>query len=188
MAKSYLLQFGSGNPSSFTGLAPTLIVFKEIVGGVNVTAPGITEIPTSTGLYYFNYGASVPIAFVADGFTTGLSGSQRYVVGEIDPVDAVDQQLTQQGSTLVAIGNSLSVAGSSLSAISGLLGNTSSSFGTVNTDPTTIFGYLKRAQEVYEGDSLFTKAIGSWTVYDRALTATLMLKTLTDTQTTVTKV
>ncbi len=173
---NYLIQFGTGLPSAFTGLTPTFLTFKTIPGGTNVTPPGITEIPTSTGLYYFNYAATNSIVFTVDGFTTGLSSSSRYISGEISALDEVDVQIAALGVTVTSIGNSL-----------GLIGSLGSTFGGLTTNPGTIFGYLKRAQEFNEGNSNFTKASGAWDIYSRGSSTLLATKTLADTASQVTK-
>lgn len=99
MAKNYVISFGQ---SAITGLAPTFTIFKNMAG-TNATAPGITQIPTTSGLYYFTYGPTNTIAFMIDGATTGLGGA-RFIPGSLDPIDAVDEQLTAVGNTLNAYG------------------------------------------------------------------------------------
>ena len=183
--KNYLLAFGTGNPSSNTGLSPTLSTFKVLPSGTNVTAPGVTEIPTSTGLYYFQYdpiGSTSPISFICDGGSS-LSTSNRYVVGICDPADAIDQY----GMTLVAIGTTNSSYVIGLSSISSLIGTTASSFGSTAADPTTLFGYLKRAQEFNEGNSTFDKTASVWYISTRGSSTMLAAKTLADGSGNVTK-
>lgn len=160
MAKNFLLQFGSGTTTN-AGLAPTFTVFKVFPGGGNTTAPGITEVPSATGLYYFTYEPAASIAFVVDANTTSLSASARYIVGNLDPIQAIDERITEMGMTLVAIGNT----GSAQVAL--LIGTTASSFGSTSTDPATVMGYLKRLQEFNEGNSNFTKQSGAWDIFAR---------------------
>lgn len=187
--KYYLLQFGSGNPASNTGLSPTLSTFKVLPAGTAVTAPGITECPTSSGLYYFAYdpiGSTTPIYFVCDGGSS-LTTSNRYVAGTVDPVDAIDQY----GQSLIAIGNSMIAQGVTMLAnqggLSALIGSTASSFGSTSVDPTTLFGYLKRAQEFNEGNSIFDKTAATWNIYSRGSSTILAVKTLADSSGNVTK-
>lgn len=196
MAKSYLLQFSNGSPTLYSGLNPTMVVFKTM-DGTNVTAPGITQIPTNSGLYYFNYGPTTAMAFVVDGATTGLSSSERYITGQLDPADAINEQCAQGfsnaaiGLTMQAIGLSLMVGISNLSSgitvivpgisgIADLIGNTASSFGSTSSDPATIFGYLKRLQEWNEGNSEFNKSTSLWDVFSRGSSTLLAEKTLLD--------
>lgn len=156
--KTYFLAFGSGNPTSNTGLAPTFTVFKTAGGSLVSGAPGITELPTSTGLYYFTYGPTSPIVFLIDG-GSALSTSIRYIPGALDPIQSVDEKV----------------------------GTSADSFGSTSVDPTTIFGYVKRGQEFNEGNSTFTKSTGVWDILSRGSSTMLIEKTLTDTTGTVTK-
>ena len=203
MAKDYFLFFGTGNPSSNAGLAPTMIVFKD-PAGTNITAPGITQVPTNTGIYYFTYGATTNNTFVVDGFTTGL-GTARYIMGGISPTDDTGATISAMGVTLAAVGASLSVMGGSMVAIGNtlvaigatsggigsslavLIGTTASSFGNTSTDPATLFGYLKRLQEFNEGNAVFNKATFAWDIYSRGSSTQLAAKALADGATTVTK-
>lgn len=130
--KNYTIRFGSGDPRSFSGLAPTLVLFYRLTDGQTLAAPAVSEILASTGIYTFQYGATQPIAFLADGATTGLASSIRYVVGQIDPADRADEYgntmvafgttavsritdvgitLTATGATIVAIGNTMIALG-----------------------------------------------------------------------------
>ncbi len=158
MAKNFVVQFGTGNPTLRTGLTPTFTIFKT-VGGSNITAPGVTEIPTSSGLYYFTYGPTSAIAFVLDGGSSITDTSIRYLTGQLDPVQAVDESIGVSGD----------------------------SYGSTSVDPTTIFGYVKRLREFNEGNSTFDKSSGVWDIYTRGSSAELVQKTLTDASGVVTK-
>lgn len=157
MAKDYWVQFGSGDPRVTTGLSPTFIIFQN-TGGSAITAPSVTEPGTGTGLYKFTYGPTVSIVFTLDG-GSGLSDTNRYVAGVLDPIQAVDEKV----------------------------GTVNDSFGSTLTDPSTVLGYLKRGQEFNEGNAVFTKATGIWDVYSRGSSTLLREKTLTDTTTSATK-
>lgn len=165
MAKNYTVAFGSGNPASNTGLTPTFTVFKTTATGTNATPPGITEIPSSTGLYYFTYGPTNAISFVIDG-GSALSSLARYVVGQLDPADAVDEGISTMLSEI---------------------GTTASSFGTTATDPATLYGYLKRLQEFNEGNQTFDKSTSAWAIYSRGSSTMLASKTLNDSSGNVTR-
>lgn len=163
MAKNYAVMFGQ---TLIQGLSPTFILFESIPGGGATTPPGITQLPTNSGIYYFT-AEPLPnssIAFVIDGATTQLSTLSRYVYGTLDPIQAVDELVVQLGSSLQALGSSLSIGNSNLSS---LIGTTADSYGTLTADPTTVFGYLKRALEFNEGDSQFVKNSGIWNIYSR---------------------
>jgi len=123
MAVNYLLQFGSGDPRPFTGLAPTFLIFKDVAGN-NVTAPGITEIPSSTGLYYFTWGTTTNISFLADAATTSPGAAGRYIAGMLDPSD----RISEYGNTLIAIGTTSVALGTTNVA----LGTTNVALGTTN--------------------------------------------------------
>lgn len=166
MAKQYILQFGTGSPTLRTGLSPSFVVFRTVPGGVSALPPGVTEIPTSTGLYYFTYGPTNAVSFVIDGGSSIADNSQRYISGALDPVQAVDEGIT----TLVAA-----------------VGTTGDSFGSTSIDPLTLYGYLKRALEFNEGNSTFNKSSGAWNIYSRGSSTLLRVKALTDSSGIVTK-
>lgn len=156
MAKTYYLSFGA-NPTVNTGLSPTFIGFKAL-GGSAATAPGITEIPGITGLYYFTYGPTTAVGFMIDGGAS-LTTSSRYIAGSLDPNDAMDEKL----------------------------GTNADSFGSTSADPTTIFGFIKRYQEFNEGNSTFNKTTGVWNIFSRGSSTQLIQKTLGDTNSIVSK-
>lgn len=241
MAKSYTVQFGSGDPRGYTGLSPTFLLFWNMSTGTTNAPPSITELVVGkTGLYSFSYGVTQPIAFLLDAATTSPGPTGRYVSGQIDPNDRSDEYgntliayglttiaqannigttLVAQGSTLVAYGGSLSIlaVGSSLVAIGTttaanfanigstlvgvgntllsigfstplftLMGSSSSTPGSDSVDPTTVFGFLKRAQETREGNETYTKNTGILTIYTRSLSL-LATKTIADSTATTTK-
>lgn len=157
MSKKYWLKFGSGDPRTNTGLFPTLVIFNT-EGGTALSAPGITEAITGSGLYQFTYGPTISIAFLADG-GAGLSSSDRFIAGVLDPIQAVDQRV----------------------------GVTGDSFGSTAIDPSTVTGQLNRIQEFLEGDAIYTKATGEWSIYSRGSSQLLRVKSLTNTTAQSTK-
>ena len=197
MAKTYFLRFGEGDPRTYTGLTPTLAVFK-LSDGTNITAPALAEV-TSMGVWSFSYGTTVPIAFLADAFTTGLGLGTvgRYVMGSIDPADRADEY----GNTLVAIGTTNLAVGTSNLAISvtilaisttmssllGGIGTAGSTFGGLSTDPIDLFGYAKRVIENLEGNQTFLKGSGALAILSRGSSTTLANKTITNSISTVIK-
>lgn len=151
MSKTYYLKFGTGNAADYTGLSPSFTIFSA--GGLTaIAAPGITETPVGSGIYRFDYGPTISILFTADG-GAALASGDRYIYGALDPMQAVDEKL----------------------------GTVSDSFGSTLTDPSTVFGYLKRNQEFQEGDAVFVKSTGTWNVYNRGSTTLLRSKALTNT-------
>lgn len=155
--KSYWLKFGSGDSASTTGLSPTFTIFSAN-GLTAIAAPGITETPAASGLYQFNYGPTLPIIFKCDG-GAALATGDRYIYGTLDPIQTVDEKV----------------------------GTTSDSFGSTATDPSTLMGFAKRAQEFWEGNATFTKASGIWQVYSRGSSTLIAQKSLTNTTTTAGK-
>lgn len=176
-AKVYYLKFGSGDPRTNTGLAPTFLQFYDSTGQT-YAAPSIAEIKfggvTASGIYGFSYliGISTqnPLYFLAYSATTLANTNDAYISGVLDPVLAVDQQLTGIGNTQISIGNTTLA----------WLGTTASSYGSTSADPSTIFGYVRRLQEFLEGDQILNQSSGQWLIYNRAaLGTTTLLRTKT---------
>lgn len=177
MSKEYILRFGSLNPGSYAGLNPTFTSFVSVLAGTSALPPGISRVIGATGLYYFTYGPTNAVSFIVDGVAGSLSATERYIVGVLDPVQAVDQQLSQLGSTMQAIGNTTN----------SLIGSTLSSYGSDTVDPATLFGYAKRLQELGEGNANFNKSTGNWEILSRGSSTLLRDKTLSNSTTTVQK-
>lgn len=139
--KNYVVRFGLNNPANYTGLSPTFMIFASIPGASVITSPGITEMPSGSGIYYFGFTSQTfPVAFKIDGGAT-LSASDRYLVGILDPLQAVDEKI----------------------------GTVFDSYGSTVADPTTVLGYLKRNLERDEGTANFNSATGLWIVLSRSL-------------------
>jgi hypothetical protein len=203
MAKQYYLTFGAGDPRTYTGLAPTMLIFVRS-DGTTLAPPGISEVLSGSGLYYFTYGVTQSIAFLADAATTSPGTQGRYIRGSLDPADRADEYgntlvaiattNVALGTTNVAIGTTITAIATSLAAsgvtvtvsIAGI-GTTASSFGTSNTDPGDLFGYMKRILENLEGNQTFLKASGSLTQFSRGSSVTLYSKTIANSVSTVIK-
>jgi len=190
--KTYWLKFGPTSAADYTGLFPTLTIFNSL-GITALAAPGITEIPASSGLYRFQYDPTTSIVFQADGGAT-LSSSIRYIVGSLDPNDKDDETLSALGSsvaalsaTLLGIGSTVFAIGSTSFAFNDMLGTTASSFGSTSADPSSVFGMVKRIQEILEGNATFDKTTGTWNIYSRGSSTLLRVKALSDGQTSTTK-
>lgn len=228
----YWLKFGSTGATNTSGLAPTLTVFKKYDGTV-VSPPGITQPIANYGLYQFEFSASFSVIFEADGATTGLSATDRFIYGSCEALDSTDfgattaalgstvsgiaatmlatgstifgmgstlsgigTTLIAQGSTLVGTGTTLVAQGATIVAIGNTvlsinaagIGSTASTFGSTSADPDTLFGYMKRIQELIEGNQDFNKSTGSWEMWSRGSSTLLRLKTLTNSTSGVTKV
>lgn len=191
--RPYWLSFGA---SAVSGLAPTFIQFRSTAGST-LAPPSISE-PGTFGMYLFNYDPITQIAFICDGATSGLAFQDRYVQGVLDPFDQFGVTMVAQGNSLIAQGNSLFAFGASIYAqgvslsargvsLSTLVGDTTSSYGTNSADPTTIFGFLKRAQETREGNETYTKASGLLDIYSRGSSQLMIEKTIADSSTSTTK-
>jgi hypothetical protein len=164
--KNYSVRFGTGDPRTYTGLAPTFLIFTNLASGATVTPPSIAEVFAGTGIYTFQWGVTTPIGFLIDAATTSPGVSGRYVTGQLDPVDAVNESMT---------------------GIIASIGSTASSFGTSATDPVDLFGYLKRVQELLEGNNMYYKASGAFTMLSRGSSYTLASKTIANSISLVTK-
>lgn len=159
MSYKFGLKFGSGDSRNFSGLSPTFVIFKR-EDGTNETAPSILEVGTSTGLYYFNYQPSptFTIFFQVDGGAAITDSSVRYVSGTLDPIAAVDQQV----------------------------GYPQDSFGTTAV-PSTIFGFVKRINELWQADGSFSKTSGVWSQYAKGTSTLLFSKTFANSSAQVSK-
>lgn len=163
--RDYFAVFGSGNPVTRTGLAPTFITFVSSTGAAG-TAPAITE-PGSKGIYKFSYDASATlIVFTLDGATTGVPNTDRYVSGILEAQDAF---------------------GVTLSAVALSIGSTASSFGSTGVDPGDLYGFMKRSLEMAEGNQTYTKATGLLDFYSRGSSTLLREKNISDSASTTTK-
>ncbi len=201
----YFVSFGSGDPSANTGLLPTFTVFRSPAG--LTTPPSISELAT-TGLFHFQYEPFGGLAFVIDGATTGLVDADRYVVGAVGFDDTTYQGVSFNswgitnifvnvstigaGVSIAAFGvtlnfQNISTVGAGVSTIQSRLGTPSDAIGDASTNPTTIFGFLLRAENVAEGQSLYTKSSGVWDIKDKTGATTLASRTIADTVGTITK-
>ncbi len=246
MSKAYSVQFGAGDPRTYTGLSPTFLIFARLTDGATLAPPSITEALTGSGFYTFSYGVTQPIAFLVDAATSSPGTAGRYVSGQIDPNDRSDEYgntltaigfsnlvygsslfafgntltsigysnlvygasnfalgttsvaylvaasgvgvaVAAMGTTLIGVGSSSLAAGQSLAGLAAFVGTTASSFGSTSIDPSTLFGFLKRAQEIQEGAQVYTKASGLWDLYDRTQTTLLREKTISDSSSQTTK-
>lgn len=165
--------------------------------GSTLTAIGSTL--TGVGTQLSNQGVSLnALGATFSGFGTSLVAlgvtqtAQGVVLATIDTdvlntradVQAVGVTLQAIGSTLTGFGTSLYAQGNTGAA---LIGTTASSFGTDAADPTTVFGFLKRALEDREGNETYTKATGVLEIKSRGSSQLLATKTISDTTTETTK-
>lgn len=209
--KNYGVRFGSGDPRTYTGLSATFLQFINMATGATVTPPSISELFAGTGIYNFQWGTTTPIAFLIDAATISPGANGRYVSGQLDPSDrsneygATATYLGEQNlilgttgiywglqnnilsTTMTANINTLLAISMTNTAYLGAVGSTASSFGTSVTDPTDLFGYLKRVIENLEGNETYYKASGALTILSRGSSYTLANKTLANSISLVTK-
>ncbi len=173
MAKTYWFTFSTQDPRTYTGLSPTFIQFVDQTGQTQAP-PGITESPSGFGFYRSNYtvGISTSIAFLVDGGAT-LASNVRYITGNIFEQNSLDTI----GATINSLAN-----------VAVLLGSTLDSFGSTSVDPNTVFGYLRRSQEVQEGNQSFLKSSGQWSILSRGSSTLLATKFLNSDVTGVTRI
>lgn len=159
MSVRYGLTFGSGDCRNFSGLSPTFVLFVT-EGGSLLTPPSISEIGTTTGLYYFTYtpSATFTIFFQVDAGAAVSDPSLRYVKGNLDPVSTVDRYL----------------------------GFTDDSFGTTAV-PTSIYGFVKRLDQLWKADGSFSKTTGIWQQYAQGTSTLLFQKTFANSSAQVLK-
>lgn len=127
--KNYYLQFANGDPRAYTGLTPTMVIWWNQAGGTTASGPSVSEIYAGAGIYTFAWAATTPIAFLCDGFTTGLTTTLRYVSGSLDPSDQIDQY----GTTLVALGNTGLAFGESTFQVANILINYGTTLTAIGT-------------------------------------------------------
>lgn len=159
ITKTFGLRFGSGSPTLYVGLGPTFVRWIGLPEGETLASPFVFTLATNPGIYYFTAALSTfAISFVCDG-GAGLSSSERYIDGIIDPIATVGDRV----------------------------GYETSSYGSTSADPSTLFGYVRRAQEVSEGDATFDKSSGVWNVFARGGTLLLFQRDFTNAGSLVTK-
>lgn len=216
MPRDYLFTF-SPRPSDSASLAPTFINFVSSAGAtiappsITETYAGTgfyTVNYNATQTVFFTMdGATTGLAtsqrYIAgvfdpqDMFGSTLTGMGSTIFGIGNTVGAIGVTFTGfnatfagQAVTLVAIGNtvaSIASFGATFTAFGSLMGDTTSSFGSTSADPTTVFGFLKRAQEISEGNETYTKATGILDMFSRGSSTLLREKTISDSTSSTTK-
>lgn len=137
--------------------------------GATLSSLGLTLIP-SQGLSLMGFGNTLV------GIGTTHTGQGVTLLGYASTLLGYGASIYAQGQSGFADGTEILAR----------LGTTASSFGTTSVDPGTVYGYLKRLQEVQEGDASFNKTSGVWSIQTRGGTL-LQEKTVTNAANTVTK-
>lgn len=158
----YGFTYGVTNPISFLADAAT-------------TSPG-TQLRYVTGsLDPSNRIDFYGVSILAQGVSIGAQNVSLISQG----VSIISQgiSLASQSVSLTAQGISILAAiNASGSGLSLSIGSTASSYGTSAADPVDIFGYLKRLQELLEGNASFTRQSQAWNLYSRGSTTLLRTK------------
>lgn len=189
--------FGQGVTNIALGTTNVAIGTSIISQGITLTAigttlfgQGVTNIALGTSnIALGTSNIALGMSNLAQGSTALGYGVSNLAIGTTILAGLVNEGVTLVaiGNTLTGIGNTVSILGISFGALIGVIGSTASSFGDVSTDPATLFGYLKRVQENLEGDSQYVKVSGIWSIFDRASSVTLAVKTIANNATLVAK-
>lgn len=181
--KTYSLQFGTGNPTGFSGLAPTFLIFYNLATSATIAPPSISETPAGWGTYSFVYGTTQPIWFLADAATTSPGSAGRYVTGLLDPADRADEY----GNTMVALGNTILFDVINFATLIPGIGSTASSMGGISTLPSDLMGYMRRVDALLEGAQQFVKGTGALSQFDWTGSTLLSTRTITNSASLVTR-
>ncbi len=111
-------------------------------------------------MYYFTYtpSATFTIFFQVDAGSAVTDPSLRYVKGSLDPVSTVDKYL----------------------------GFTDDTYGTTAA-PATVYGFVKRINELWQADASFSKTTGLWAQYAKGTSTMLFQKTFANSTASVVK-
>lgn len=91
------------------------------------------------------------------------------------------------GTSILAIGNTILAIAGTGGTLSVLIGSTASAIGDSATDPSTLFGYLKRIAELEQGREQFVKSSGALSMYDRTGATLLASRTISNSASMVVK-
>lgn len=157
--KTYWLTFGANDPRTYKDLGSSVTIVQfGNAVGTTGAPPGITQLYPGWYKFEYNVGVTNSVAFLVDGGAT-LPSDVRWIRGVLDPLDNLNFQV---GSTL-------------------------SSYGTT-AFPSDLFGFAMRQSQWLEGNQVFTKSTGAWSVYDKGASTLLGLKTITNNTSGVTAI
>ncbi len=162
-----LMGFGSSNLALGT---------SNLALGTSNLAIGTTLL--GYGLSNFALGTS----HISQGISLTAQGVSLFALGTSNL--AIGISLTAQGASIYALGLSNFA---NFSLVLGAIGTTASSYGSTSIDPGDLYGFLKRARELAEGNQTYTKATGLLDLYVRGGVTLLAEKTISDTATNTTK-
>jgi hypothetical protein len=178
----YTFSWGTTTPIVFLADAATTspgLQGRYVVGGLD---------PADRSDEYGNTLVAIGTTNVAIGTTlTGIIPNSATLVALGNTAIALGTTNVAIGTTTQAIATTLLAQGTSLTVTVAGIGSTASSFGDSTTDPIDLFGYMKRIQELMEGNETFIKTSGSLTMYSRGSSVTLRAKTVANSVSTVVK-
>lgn len=182
-----LAEFGStlvaiGTTGVALGTTMVAIGTTHVAQGTTLIAIGTTNIALGTT------SVALGTTSIALGTTAVAIGSTGLAFGQTNAVMGLT--LLGYGLTLLGYGTSIYAQGQSGGAnftdLLNRIGTTASSFGTTSVDPGDMFGFLKRLQELQEGQASFDKSTGTWLIQTRGATL-LRSRTLSNSASSVTK-
>lgn len=146
-----------------------------------------------------DYFGTTIMAIGTTGVAIGTTGVALGTTSAALGVTAVSYGLLNlaQGSTIFALGTTGVAIGTtvlsylssgSLGGLNPFIGTTVSSYGNSTLDPTDIMGYVKRLQEILEGNASFGRTQQTWDLYSRGSTTLLRSKSIGTDAVGVTKV
>ncbi len=186
---AFLVDGGSSLSSSDRYISGALDPVQAVDVQVAALSAQTTTLTSNLGTSLFAQGVSLSASIGFQGQTLVAVGNSLSVLGS--SLSVVGTSLSTLGASMnqgfLALGLSLSTQSVTLSALAGLLGDASSSFGSSILDPSTVFGYLKRGLEFWEGNAEFDKSNGQWDIYSRGSSTLLRTKTLTNDSSEATK-
>lgn len=175
-----------GSSLTAQGVSITAQGVSLLAQGVSISAQGVSILAWQgfMGTSITALGTSIS----AMGVSLTAQGNTIATLGGVGPsLSALGATVLGIGETLLGMGVTLGAMGTSLGVIMTSIGTTASSFGDSSTDPGTLFGYLKRLQELGEGNATVIKATGVESIYSRGSSYLLRTKTFADTASEVTK-
>ncbi len=177
-------QFGVTLNAAFALGTTSVAIGTTLIGYGTTSVFGISTI-IGYG-FTTNFGISTIL-----GYGSTLTFGMSSLLSSSVSLMAQGVSLTAQGLTSFGQGTSLLALGTTSTAYAiqaGLaIGSTASSYGSTSIDPVDLYGFLKRARELAEGNQIYTKATGILDLYVRGGATLLIEKTISDTAATTSK-
>lgn len=175
-----------GTTNVALGTTNVAIGTSNISLGTTNVALGTSNIALGTTNFALGTTAvAIGTSSIALGTTAVAIGTSNIALGTTNI--ALGTSNVALGTSNFAANTTLLAMGTSNAYIIASIGSSNSSFGTNTTDPTDLFGYLKRVQELLEGNNTYTKSTGVLDIYSRGSSQLLREKTFANNSTQVTK-